>query len=209
MSQTATTTAASAPMDLLMQMAAGKAPAKGKKKAEKLAASLPDINPHIDRFLEAAREAETWESRRVTEEQQILAAAAPERLRLCRESGRFESSVTVNDRLLMTQTCVYSAIPADHEADLREAFGADAGRYFKVDLKIALTPEAAKDDAFLARLIEAMGPEFAARFTVARTVKPTEEFHRDYTLRADVQEKARPFVETEVIKANKPSLRIA
>jgi hypothetical protein len=119
-----------------------------------------------------------------------------------------ESTVRVNGKLNVTQKCQYAVIPMQQLPSLREAFGADAERYFKPRTKLELTEAAVENRELLAKLIEALGPElFKASFSVKQYAEVTEAFHRDFTLQPDVEAKARPFLDMEAIKAHKASLR--
>lgn len=198
-----------APMGLLQKMA-GKSKPAAKKKAEKPEVSLPDLDRHILRWQAAKKRFDRYKSLADTEEAQILAAARPAYREACRAASSFESSAKVNGKLLLTAANKYSPVPQDHESALAETFGDDFGRYFKAALQIKLTDEAAADEEFLGRLIEALGEdEFARRLTVTRTLSVTEALHRDIVMRPEVEEKARPFTESEVIKQYKPSLKLA
>jgi len=198
-----------APMDLLKQMAGASKKPAAKRKQDKPEVNDPALDQQIDTWTEARREAARHKSLADTAEAQILAAALPAYREACRQAGRHEASAKVNGRLLMTAANRYSAIPQDQEAELQATFGDDFDRYFKSSMRIALTDEAAADEAFLARLIEALGDEFARRFVVTRTLTPTEALHLDMVMRPEVEERARPFVESEVIKPAKPSLKLA
>ena len=201
---------ATSPLAFIESMA-GNGAATGKKaKKQKLGFHDPALDTDIQQFVNADREVTKWESVRQTTEARILARAVPARLDLCRSEGKLESSIRVNDVLLMTQKCQYSKIPADRLPELGEAFGDDSERYFIPRLNITLTPEASANEADLGKLIRALGPdEFRRVFKVERWAEVSETFHSDFTLRPEVQETALPFVDEEVIRSYKPTLRLA
>lgn len=195
-------------LGLIASMAAA-APAK-KGRTDKLTVSLPEMEPHIERFIEAQGEIDRWTAIAETERAQIDAAAGPARLEACRRAGKAEASVLINQRMTYTQQNRYSAIPAERMPELEEAFGHSARDYFRQTLKIELTEAAAEDEELLGALIEAIGPEvFARSFKVTRSVKVTEAFHTDYTLKPGVQERAQPFTDDQTIRAARASLKVA
>ena len=62
----------------------------------------------------------------------------------------------------------------------------------------------------LAALLNALGRDrFAACFKIARHVEVMEAFHNDLTLRPEVEETARPFLDDERVKPYKPTLRLS
>lgn len=195
------------PMALLAGMAQQTEKKKGGKDV-KPQITEPAMDAAIAQWIEADKEAKKWDGIRTTAEAQILAFAAPARLTECRRMGKVESTVRVNGKLNMTQKCQYCAVSMQHLPALKEAFGADADRYFKPRTKLELTEAAAEDKELLAKLIEALGPaKFAASFSVKQFAEVTEAFHGDFTLKPAVEAKARPFMESEIVKAYKPTLR--
>ncbi len=205
---TLTTTKAGGIGAMLAGMASDQAGAK-KKGSTALQLSAPELQPHIDRWKAAKAQRDTAEAIMTSEEDQIISTAAPMRLEACRRAGRVESTAKINGAISMTQKCQYTKISAEHADTLDQVFGDARPRYFTERLSIALTDEAAADEQVLSDLVEALGPDrFRQVFKVARWLEPTESFHSDYTLRADVQEQARELVSAEIVKPYKPSLRV-
>ncbi len=195
------------PMALLAGMAQQTEKKKGKS-AEKPAVNDASLDGSIGQWMEADKEVKKWEGVRTTAEAQILAFAAPARLSECRRMGKVESTIRINGRVNMTQKCQYCVVAMQQLPAIKEAFGTDADRYFKPRTKLELTEAAAEDKELLAKLIEALGPEkFAASFAVKQFAEVTEAFHTDFTLKPEVEAKARPFMEMEALKAYKPTLR--
>jgi hypothetical protein len=168
----------------------------------------PAMDAAISQWIEADKEAKKWDGIRTTAEAQILAFATRARLAECRRMGKVESTVRINGKISMTQKCQYCAVGMQQLPAIKEAFGADADRYFKPRTKLELTEAAAEDKELLGKLIKALGPKvFARSFTVKQFAEVTETFHNDFTLKAEVEAKAGPFLEREALKAYKPSLR--
>jgi hypothetical protein len=185
---------------------------KPKSKGKSVKPSLTDatLDKQVALWMDASLKEKEWESIKVTAEAQILAFAAAARLEACRQMGREESTFLVNGKLAMTQKCQYSAVPMECLPALQEAFGEEAQRYFVTKTELALTPAAVADKEVLRALVAALGPaRFAECFTVKKSVAVTETFHHDFTLKAEVEAKARDFIDQGVIKPFKPSLKVA
>jgi hypothetical protein len=200
--------AAQTSLDFVSQLAKAK-PAKASKSSTRFGADLPALEPHIGRWIEAKAERDKYASIMETSEAQIIEAGLPLLLDSCARERRVETSIRLNNRVTLTRKNQYSKIPDEHIGALRETFTQDYPRYFAEQLNVSLTLEAAADEKFLSILVAALGPdEFAARFNVTRTVTPTEAFHVDYTVMPQVRAESQPFIESEVIKPYKPSLKI-
>lgn len=194
--------------DALLAGMAQKPKAKGK--TAKPCLTDPTLDGQVALWMDANQKEKEWESIKATAEAQILAFAATARLESCRQMGRAESTFLVNGKLAMTQKCQYSAVPMEAMPALQEAFGAEAGRYFVEKTELALTPAAVADKEVLRALIAALGPaRFAECFTVKKSVAVTETFHHDFTLKPEVEAKARDFMDQDIIKPYKPSLKVA
>lgn len=206
------------PLAMLDAAAAGAAPAKGKKKAALVWQSQTAADL-IRQYLDTKRQLESLQGLATTIEDQIAAEGKRARLELCRRHNRLEASVVVtgtkpdDPSVRVEQQCSYSAIdPAAHGEALREmneAFGPEAyAQYFADERSIEVREQFVSDRAFLQRLMAAFGAEFSTYFAVKKVVKPTETFHSDYTLKPEVQAKADPFVQRDVIKPRKASVKL-
>lgn len=195
------------PMAILAGMAQQSEKKKGKEAKPQI--SEPAMDATIAQWIEADKEIKKWDGIRTTAEAQILAFAAPARLAECRRMGKVESTVRLNGKVSMTQKCQYCSVAATQLPALKEAFGPAADRYFQSKLQLSVTEAAAADKALLGKLIAALGPEeFAKAFAVKQVIEVGEAFHSDFTLNPEIEAKARPFMDTEAIKAYKPSLRV-
>lgn len=192
-------------VDRIRQMAS--TPKAGRKKDEKPEMADPTLDEPIGRIIQAKAEIEKWKSILATNEQQVEAVALPVLIASCRHRGQVLTSLRVNGKVTLTRQCRYSAVPVEHRDALAEAFGARMDDYFADTLTISLTEAAASDEAFLKKLMKAMGPDFDTHFTVSRQIAVKEALHNDITLKQDVADKAGPFLETEVLKPAKPSFR--
>lgn len=196
-------------LDLIAGLAK-RAPAKKGARPAKPEITEPGLDAAIDQWIAADKEVDKWEGVKTTAEAQILAFARPARLDVCRGMGKVESTVRLNNKVVMTAKCQYSKVAAEHMDALREAFPERFDTYFKLRTRLELLPSATEDPAILQALVDALGPDrFAAVFAVTQYGEVTETFHSDYTLKADVQAAAEPFIESEVVKPYKPSLRVA
>lgn len=202
-----TTKTASNPADLLKRMAA-KTPAK-KGKQEKPALNDPSLQADVDAYIKHRTAEDEAKSMADAVKDRLVTAGQRFRLEHCRAARAVESSVSINGKLTMTRSSAYSKVPAEREDALRAAFGEKFDSYFKADLVIALTPDAATDEGFLGRLMEALGEDFEQKFTVTRSIKPTEQYHNDVTLDPAVEAAAQPFIDEQVIKPFAASLKIA
>lgn len=184
------------------------------KTSAKAATGKPEVNDpaldaQIDTFVEQKRNMETAKAMMDSAKAQILAECEPERLAACVRDRKVHASVAVNGRLTMTQMRRYSKIDQGATDELAEAFGDDFGDYFEATLAIALAPGSANDDAVLEELIEKLGPEFFEKhFEVRRDLVVKEAFHTAYCTDENVQKKAAPFVQSQVIKNAAASLKI-
>lgn len=200
-------------MKLLDQMAKAKAPAaRGKK--DKPTLEDPKYAGPIEQIVKAKAEQEHWKAMQLQAEDQLAPDALTVLTTASRRDQTVHSSVRVSagaggPALTFTVQNRYSPVPAEHLADLQEAFGEAAARdFFAESFELSLTPEAVSDEAFLSMLIEKIGQEeFRRRFKVEKTVKVTESLHRALVLDAQVAEKAAPFIAMQVIKPAKPSFR--
>jgi hypothetical protein len=194
--------------DALLAGMAQKPKAKGK--GAKPALTDATLDRQVALWMEASLKEKEWESIKVTAEAQILAFAARARLDACRQMGRMESTFIVNGRLAMTQKSQYSAVPLESLPALQETFAEEAGRYFVEKTELALTPAAVADKEVLKTLIAALGPaKFAECFTVKKSAAVTETFHHDFTLKPEVEAKARDFIDQGIIRPYKPSIKVA
>jgi hypothetical protein len=202
----APTSAAFAALGLVASLAKPKGRAADAK--QRFSVNLPELQPHVDGWIGADNEMDRAKSLRQTEEDQILSVAVPQLIEQCRRAGKVETSIRINNAITLTRKNQYCPLPDANIDEVRKLAGVTFPRYFAEKLKIELTAEAAADEAFLQKLLGALGPgEFAARFNVTRSVVPTEEFHRAVTLDRAVADKAAPLLEQQIIRPYKPSLR--
>lgn len=194
-------------LDLLDKMATS--PGAKAKKESKPEVNDPALDKIIDSIIDAKNKVAHYEAIQSTSEAQARASLLPALRQVCRRDRKVQSSMRVNGKLTLTSQNRYSKVPGEHKAALREVFADDFDRYFKDELKIELTPEAAADEAFLGTLIKSVGEaEFMRRFKVARTLSVTETFHTAVTLDEKVEAAAAPFVGSEIIKQATPSFRV-
>lgn len=109
---------------------------------------------------------------------------------------------------------MFSKVPATAEPELVEAFGDDFDTYFVPAMEIKLKEDAATNEAILEALMGAFDgedgrPMFAEVFDVARWLKPTDTFFGKLMLDPATEEVAAPFIDSDIIKPYKPSLRVA
>jgi hypothetical protein len=193
----------------ILAKAAGKAAASKPKKDAKPEVSDPALDPLIDQIIKSNADAKTAESLQRQAEDQLAAAVAPKRLEFCRDNRRVESSVRINGRLTFIVQNRYSKVDQNHRELVAETYGEqDFGRFFKETYHVELTEGAAQDEAFVEKLVAAIGEEeFLRRFVVRRDLEVTEAFHNALTLEADVEEKSRPLIDAGIVKPAKPSTR--
>jgi hypothetical protein len=194
-------------MDDLLNSMADAAP-DGPKAKQKLTASEPALEPHIDQYLNAkAKEAE-WASVAATAAEQIKSAGKRLRIDACRRAGAVHASCAINGRVQIMQKCQYTEIKAPHLPAIREVFSAEEMlRYFPSTMKLELVGDANANEALLKQIIAAIGPgAFKAAFKVSRKVTVSEAFHRAVTLDPEVEAKARPLMDMHVIKAYEPTI---
>ena len=206
-------------LDALRKMARGAA-AASKKGSDTPLVERPDLADLLGRWAEAKREAARFDSLVRAHADQIAAAARDERLRASGRAGRVLATVRLSGGGVscdVTQGGRYCRVPDETPAQLarlaqlREAFGDDFGRYFRERLDVAPAEGAAADEEFLAGFVGLLmghyGERFAALFSTTQTFTATRAFHEDYTLRPDVEARARPFVEDETVKPYAPSVK--
>lgn len=187
---------------------AGAAKPATKKKAEKPEILDDGLDPLIDKIISCKGAIKTAESQLADAEDQLNATVGPQRLAICRDLRRVESTIRLNGKLSFIVQNRYSKVPQEHAAAAREAFGDQASQFFRETFAVALTPEAVSDEAFVDRLVAAIGEEeFAKRFTVTRELAVTEAFHNAFTLDDRVEQVARPLIDQGIIKPAKSSCR--
>lgn len=196
-------------IDLLNQMAKTTT-GKPKKKDDKPQFVDATLTADCAKIIEAKRMTAHWEAVQVTAEAQVRAKVLPGLKEACRRDREVRSSIRINEMLTLTSVCKYSAVPAQAKPALLETFGEVPFKlYFKDEMKIGLTPEAAADEAFLTALIGMVGDaEFVKRFTVTRTLSVTPAFHAAVLLDASVEAKAKPFLDDQTIKQSTPSFKV-
>lgn len=182
--------------------------ASGKSKAGKLEVHDPALDTVIDEVVAQKRASETADSLLRQAEDQLGAAIHPERLRLCRQSGRVEASVRVNNRVTFTQQCRYSKVDEEHRAAVEAAFGQRFASFFRLTWSVALTAEAAGNEQLVNELVKLIGEErFMSCFVVRGDLEVTEAFHSAFTLEPEIEKAARPLMDQGVIKPFKASTR--
>lgn len=140
-------------------------------------------------------------------EDQIETEAMPLFITQCRAAGEALSSVSLNGRATYILPCKYSKVPVPALADLRTAIGDKAGMYLNESFKIEMKADAAAE-ADVAYMMERLGAEwFASHFKVTQEVTPTPAMHAARLLDPAVDTMLKPFVESEVVKATKASIR--
>lgn len=194
--------------DLIGSLAGSKKSAS--KKPSKPVINDPAINQAIEDFVTASQAAKTAEAQAQTAKAQIDASIGPKRLALCVNNAAVVPSVSVNNRLTFTQMRRWSKVPAEHAAELNEVFGDDADRFFQSTLSIGLSKSSANDEAVLQKLVDALGPEFIGQhFEISRDMEVTEAFHNAWSTDASVQEKAQPFLDSEILRIASSSLKVS
>lgn len=129
----------------------------------------PSLTALIDSFINHKGAAETEQALADQAKDQILEKARPFRLEQCVKQGKVMSSITINGKLAMSQSCKYCAVPQERGADLKTAFGKEFGQYFQPTMTIGLSKASANDEAVLKTMLDKLGPEFVARhFEVKR-----------------------------------------
>jgi hypothetical protein len=192
----------------LVAAMAGKAQSKKGSREAKPTAVDPSMDATIEQWINADQEEAKWKSIKATAEAQLLEFGRKARVAACRKIGKVESTIRLNGKLNMTAKCQYSKIPIGSEDKLREVFGDSYDQYFLTKTDLSLNEAAVNDPQVLQELVEAIGADkFNAWFTALQVIEVTESFHTDVTLKPAIEEKAKPLIESEIIKPYKASFR--
>lgn len=201
-----TQTSASA-MSRLAALATQK-PKKGSK-APKPGFTDPALDKAILDFITHKRAMESAEALMKAAQDQITTTGRRQLRAASSRAGEALSSVSVNDRLVLTQQNRYSVVPGAAADDLREAFGAQYEKFFKATFAISLKPESANNEAVLNELMERLGDEFVAEhMLISRDLIVDKAFHAAYLLDDAVAAAADPFLAEQTIKPYSASLKV-
>jgi len=191
---------------LLASAAATKKPSKSKSKTPEV--TLKDIDPNIASWLKAKQEKANAEAAMKQAEEVILPAALKARKDACRSLGAFESSIVINDAVLVSTQNKYSPIATDSKEALDKAFGEDVDKMFTLTTEISLTDRAVADPDALRKIIEAVGVEkFKDFLDVKQVLKPTEALHHGVVMDEKVEAKAQKLLDAGILKPYKASVK--
>jgi hypothetical protein len=161
--------------------AAGKKKAKSKSKTP--AVQRDDLDETIDKWLEADKMMKDGKALKEQAESVLLPDVEEERMKSCLADGEHHSSTKVNGKVTVSTKNAYSKIPTSDEEEIKEVIGEDKFKiWFKEKSKIEITPAALADDAFLGKVMEAVGEDFDRYFKVEENLVPTETFHKNRSL---------------------------
>ena len=207
-------------LDALRKAAGGSAT---KKKGSTPMVVVPELAQPLKSWAENKRLAETYQALADTFKAQLVSAGRGEQINASRAAGEVLSTVKIASSpdptatfCNVTVTSRYCKIPNETDAhkarleQLADVFGDDYPRYFKESLDITVNSEAVNEDfiaGFYTLLSEHYGDDFAKFFVVKQEFLPTKAFHNDYTLKADVQAKAQPFIEDDTLRGYSPSVK--
>lgn len=191
---------------LLKQAASVKKPVKSKSKTPEV--QITSLDAEVQKWLKAKQDEENAKAAKGQAEEKILPAALDARKKSCREAGSFESSIVVNQAVLVSTQNKYSPIDLDKEEELKKAFGDDWEKYFTQTTEIALTAKATSDPDTLRKIIEAVGVEkFKEFLDVSQVFKPTEALHHGITMDDKIDAKAQKLVDAGILKPYKASVK--
>ncbi len=189
-----------------MKKAAGKKAPKSKSKTP--AVQRDDLDDVIDKWLEADKMMKDGKALKEQAEQVLLPDVEKERAASCLEDGEHHSSTKVNGKVTVSTKNAYSKIPVDAEDEITEIVSEDKFKiWFTETTKIEVTAAALRDAEFLGKIMEAVGDDFEAYFKVDSHLKPTEVFHKAWSVDPEAK-KAFDQLEGEgLISQNKASVK--
>lgn len=196
------------PNDLLSKAAKSQPKTKGKGKTPGV--NNLQIDAAIDSWLVANRELKDAEARMARHGEQIRSEAEVAHHNACVRDGKYESSVKLNDKVVVSVKNQYSDIDVDHEDELKAIFGDKYDDYFRKKNVVAMTDAAMNDADFLKKLVEVFGDDvFAERFSVKQVIKPTEVFHEQRCMKPDVHAKGQEAISQGLVTPYKPTIKPA
>lgn len=193
--------------DLIAQLAAVSKKNAAKKKTDVPSVDLPELNEHIDTWMEARTAMKDAEIEMGKAEKEILPKVEDARQDLSRQHSEFETSVRLNDRVLVTCAARYSAIDLDEFEGLKKLFGDRAADFFKAKWSLEPTESAMGDMTVLQRLLKAFGPDFQKLFNMKRSLTVTEEFHKARVMDPAVKPLADKLIENGVLRPQKLTMK--
>lgn len=169
---------------------------------------LPEQKGAIKEWLDAAKDLKDAESRKATAEEKILPAAEKARIDACRRDGKYYSSVKVEDLITVSVQNRYSPINTADFPAIEDLFGEKASDFFATKTEISLTDAALNDEKIIEKLINAVGEEnFKTFFNVKQNVFPTEVFHEQSAVNAELGKKADALKANGILKPYKAAVK--
>lgn len=168
-----------------------------------------DLDPKIDSWLDGRRMVKEGETKMSVAELSILPKAEKLRVEQSLRDGELHSSIKINEKITITAANRYSAVASENFALLKKEFGDRTGDYFLTQVDLSLTAEALADAEVIKKLLKTFGSDFTKYFNLKNSFKPTENFHRDRVLNAEVRGKADVLIAEGVIKPAKSSIKSA
>lgn len=143
-------------------------------------------------------------------EAEILPKAEEARIEASMTAGSNQTTVVVNGKLSVSQSMRYRTVKAEAMADLSEAFGENAPRYFRTKLSIKVKETVADNEALCQALVEAVGAENIGKyFDVTESVEVTEAFHTERATNPKMAKRAIDVIARGLVAPYKAAVKLA
>lgn len=194
-------------LDAFKKVAKTAAPAR--KKTNRPEINNPDFQAAVDNWLLAKQDEESAKSRKAMAEEVFLADAVTKIEEASIVAGEPQTSITVNDKIMVTIQNRYGNTPAEHMPRLVEIFGEKlAGDYFQEKIEIKLTEAALNDPSIMEKLAKAVGTENIEKFfDVKQFVTPRPNFHNDRMTKTEICDLAHKALGEGIITTPKGSVK--
>lgn len=187
--------------------AAATTPSKSKSKTQSI--SRPDLKEAIEQWKTAYQNKKNAEVQLEISESQILPIAETERVKLSQNMGECQSSIKINDEILVSQSSRYCNIGPDVLPKLEEIFGEDSKKYFKSKMKIEFSEAALADEDLLNKIAAVVGPDNLEKFfKITPYVEVMDTFHRDRATDPKVGEKYKKAEAEGLCRSYKAAIKI-
>lgn len=180
-----------------------------KKKVDRPEIDNPEFQSAVDSWLLAKQDEESAKSRKAMAEEVFLKAAVAKIEEASIVAGEPQSSVIINDKVMVTVQNRYGNTPVEHLPRLTEIFGEKlVGDYFQEKMEIKLTEAALNDPTIMEKLAKAVGAENIEKFfDVKQFVTPRPNFHNDRMTKVEVSTLAHQALDEGLITTPKGSVK--